>query len=115
MTDRELLTRFTLSGSREAFSKLVERHAGMVYSTCLRVTGAQDAAEEATQAVFLILSRKAKRLAARATLAGWLYTTAYRVACRARRAAARRRSSELVGQLAEERLLVETSQFAAVD
>jgi DNA-directed RNA polymerase specialized sigma24 family protein len=115
MTDRSLLAEYAFSSSEKAFAKLVERHAGMVYSTCLRVIGSPGSAEEATQAVFLILARKARRLAAAGSLAGWLYTTAYRVACRARRAEARRRRSEISRQLAEERVMVETSQFAAVD
>jgi RNA polymerase sigma factor (sigma-70 family) len=115
MTDRKLLARFAYARSEEAFAKLVERHAGMVYSTCLRMLADQRAAEECTQAVFLILSRKAQRLASKGTVAGWLYTTAYRVARRAQRAAARQRRRELASQLAEEKILVETSQFAAVE
>ncbi len=115
MTDRRLLAQYAYSRCEEAFAKLVERHAGMVYSTCLRMLGEPKAAEEATQAVFLILSRKARRLASKQTLAGWLYTTAYSVACRAQRAAARQRRRVLARQLSEESVLVETSQFAAVD
>jgi DNA-directed RNA polymerase specialized sigma24 family protein len=115
MTDRRLLTQYAYSKSEEAFRKLVERHAGMVYATCLRILGEQQPAEEASQAVFLILSRKARRLTSRTALAGWLYTTAYRVACRAQRAAARQRGLDIARQLSEEKVLIETSQFAAID
>lgn len=115
MTDRELLARFAFAKSEEAFAQLVERHAGMVYSTCLRMLGTRSAAEEAAQAVFMVLSRKAKRLASKGALAGWLYTTAYKVARRKQRAAARQKRRELARQRFEEKILTETSQFAAVD
>jgi len=115
MTDRRLLQQYASSRSKEAFAQLVHRHAGMVYSTCLRMLGEQSEAEQATQATFLILSRKAQHLATRNSVAGWLYTTAYRVACRAKRAAARQRRQDLTRQLAQEKVLIETSQYAAVD
>ncbi len=115
MTDRKLLARFAVSGSDEAFAKLVDRHAGMVYSTCLRMLGTPSAAEAAAHAVFMVLARKAGRLASRGALAGWLYTTAYKVARRAQRAAARQKRRELAHQVFEEKILTETSQFAAVE
>ncbi len=115
MTDRKLLARFAFSGSDEAFAKLVDRHAGMVYSTCLRMLGTQGAAEEAAGAVFMVLARKAGRLASQGALAGWLYTTAYKVSRRAQRAAERRKRRERVHQVFEEKVLTETSQFAAVE
>ena len=115
MTDRKLLARFAFSGSDEAFAKLVDRHAGMVYATCLRMLGTRSAAEEAAQAVFMVLARNAGRLASNGTLAGWLYTTAYKVARRAERAAARRKRREPAHQMFEEKVLAETSRFAAVE
>ena len=92
MTDSKLLARFTFARDESAFARLVERHAPMVYSTCLRMLGTRAAAEEAAQAVFLVLARKAQRLLDRGTLAGWLYNLTYKTARRAQRAAQRRAS-----------------------
>ena len=70
MTDRQLLAEYAASGSETAFSELVRRHMDMVYSTCLRVLGDKHAAEDATQATFAVLARKAGRLGRGAVLGG---------------------------------------------
>ena len=94
MTDRELLAEYARSGSEEAFGRLVERHAAKVYSTCLHTLGEAHAAEDAAQATFLVLARKAKRLARGTVLSGWLFLTARTCAKQLRRAEARRARRE---------------------
>ena len=59
-----------------AFRTLVERHSGMVHGTALRIVGDEHLAEEVTQAVFILLMRKAAGLRSGTVLAGWLYRTA---------------------------------------
>ena len=103
MTDGQLLASYADDGSREAMDRLVERHAPMVYSTCLRVTGSRRLAEDAARAVFLLLFRRAGALAGRRTVCGWLHATAYRAACRA------------LEESGDEEILVETRELAAVD
>jgi uncharacterized protein (TIGR03435 family) len=76
LTDGELLADFARSGSGEAFAALVARYVNLVYSTALRFTGNAHHAEEISQAVFIILSRKAGGLSRRVVLSGWLYQTA---------------------------------------
>ena len=57
--DMELLRQYVLRNSEDAFAALVTRHVNLVYSAALRKTGNPHAAEEITQAVFIILARKA--------------------------------------------------------
>ena len=89
-TDRDLLAAYVRKDSGEAFAELAARHAGKVYAAARRVTGDAHAAEDVSQAVFLILARKARRLAGQPGLAGWLVRTATFVAARARRERIRR-------------------------
>lgn len=76
LTDHELLSDFARSESEDAFAALVARYLNLVYSTALRSTGNSHHAEEITQAVFIILARKATGLSSRVVLSGWLYQTA---------------------------------------
>jgi RNA polymerase sigma factor (sigma-70 family) len=92
-SDSELLKRFVTERSEEAFAEIVRRHAGMVRDVATRMLGDAAAAEDATQASFLALARKARSLDGRGTLAGWLFRTvelACRNALRERRRRARR-------------------------
>jgi RNA polymerase sigma factor (sigma-70 family) len=82
--DAELLGRFIRDRDEAAFELLVWRHGSLVYSVCRRVLGDAHAAEDAFQATFLVLVRKAASVSRRQALAGWLYRVAYRVALRAR-------------------------------
>lgn len=71
-----MLREYAERGSEEAFSSLVARHINKVYSAALRHTGKPHQAEEITQAVFVILAKKARSLDRRVILSGWLYQTA---------------------------------------
>ena len=73
--DSELLRQYVREKSDAAFAALVARHVNMVYSAALRKTGNPAAAQEITQAVFLILAQKADRLLPHPALSGWLYQT----------------------------------------
>jgi RNA polymerase sigma factor (sigma-70 family) len=74
--DRQLLKQYVETHSEEAFSRIVASHVDMVYSACLRQTRDPHMAEDATQAVFTILSQKAAELQESVVLAGWLIKTA---------------------------------------
>src|ERR1700735_4853298 len=74
--DQQLLAEFITANSEAAFNALVSRHVNLVYSTALRFSGNPQAAEEISQAVFIILARKAHSLRRGTVLSGWLYQTA---------------------------------------
>jgi RNA polymerase sigma factor (sigma-70 family) len=95
--DHELLAQFARENSEaaeSAFAALVGRHVALVYSVALRRTGNPHAAEEITQAVFIILARKAKNLSAKTILSGWLHETTRLTAANYLRAEIRRRKHE---------------------
>src|SRR5580658_8146992 len=87
--DRELLAHFMRERDQSAFAELVRRHGSVVLNVCRRVTGHQQDAEDAFQAVFLILARKAGGIGKPELLGNWLYGVAERVARRALRSAIR--------------------------
>src|SRR5215469_14425944 len=74
--DMDLLGEYVRQNSQAAFAELVQRHVNLVYSAALRKTGNPDAAQEITQAVFILLAKKAPKLRTETILAGWLYQTA---------------------------------------
>ncbi len=92
--DAKLLSDYATTRSEEAFSTLVERHVSLVYSSALRQVCDPHLAEEITQAVFIIFSRKAGSLGKETVLAGWLCRTARFVACNALKTENRRRRRE---------------------
>jgi RNA polymerase sigma factor (sigma-70 family) len=93
--DRDLIVRFATLRDQAAFAELVRRHGPLVYGVCRRVTGQAEDAEDAFQAVFLVLARKAGRIGNPDLLGNWLYGVAVRVASKARRSASRRRAREV--------------------
>lgn len=94
VADMELLKQYVDRNSDEAFAALVTRHVNMIYSVALRKTASPDAAEEITQAVFIILARKAPGLSEKIILAGWLYQTARMTAANFQRTEIRRTGRE---------------------
>src|SRR5207244_12144946 len=76
VTDRELLCRFTEDGDRAAFAALVVRHTSMVLGVCQRLLSNLQDAEDACQATFLVLLKKAKSGRWQPSVANWLYSTA---------------------------------------
>ena len=88
--DAKLLEQFARNQSETAFAELVERHIGLVYSTAFRKMGNPQQAEDITQAVFIILARKAGSLGPKTVLPGWLYHTARLTAANLQRAEWRR-------------------------
>src|SRR5262245_41405054 len=91
--DRELLRRFA-DGDQAAFALVVARHTGMVFGVCRRMLRSTADAEDACQATFLVLAKKAKSGRWGASVASWLYGTARRVARNARVVAERRARHE---------------------
>lgn len=93
-SDGELLGAFIAGRDEGAFEALVRRHGPMVLSVCRRVLGAVHDAEDAFQATFLVLARKARSIRQRQTLGSWLYSVAYRTALQAHRVRSRRHARE---------------------
>ncbi len=94
LSDNDLLERYVCGDSEAAFTELVERHIGLVHSVALRRTANLGQAQDITQAVFVILARKAPTLSRRIILPGWLYHTARLTAANLQRAEARRQCRE---------------------
>jgi RNA polymerase sigma factor (sigma-70 family) len=92
--DARLLERFAACGDEAAFAALVGRHGPLVWQVCRRVLRHEHDAEDAFQAAFLALARKARSIGRGEAVGGWLYRVALRVALRVRAAAARRVAHE---------------------
>jgi RNA polymerase sigma factor (sigma-70 family) len=90
VTDGELLNRFLKQRDDSALASLVQRHAPMVWGVCCRLLRNRHDAEDAFQATFLVLVRKAAVIQDKALVAGWLYGVAQQTAVRLRSMAAKR-------------------------
>jgi RNA polymerase sigma factor (sigma-70 family) len=93
-SDAQLVTRFILSRDEEAFAALVNRHGPMVKSVCRRVAGDPHLADDAFQATFMVLAKKAGAVNPRGAVRSWLYGVAVRCARDCGIAATRRRRRE---------------------
>jgi RNA polymerase sigma factor (sigma-70 family) len=93
-TDGDLLQRFARGADGDAFAALVQRHGPLVLGVCRRVLRQEQDAEDAFQATFLVLARKAGSIGQPEQLGNWLYGVASRVARKARADAARKRARE---------------------
>ena len=98
MTDGQLLEQFLSRRGEEAeaaFAALVASHGPMVWDVCRGILADSHAAEDAFQATFLVLVRRAGSIRRRDAVGPWLHGVARRVAVRARAVAARRRRREV--------------------
>src|SRR5947209_4978355 len=93
-SDALLLERFCQTGDEAAFAVIMDRHGPMVLGVCRRLLGNDSDADDAFQASFLVLARKAQAVRRQTSFASWLYGVATRTALNARRAASRRRAAE---------------------
>ncbi|WP_165227818.1 sigma-70 family RNA polymerase sigma factor [Aquisphaera insulae] len=93
-SEGDLLRRFVVDGDEGAFAAIVERHGPMVLGVCRRILGPGADSDDAFQATFLVLLRRARSVESLPELAPWLHGVAWRVAARARAGKARRRIEE---------------------
>jgi RNA polymerase sigma factor (sigma-70 family) len=93
-SDGELLRSFIRLREQVAFNELLRRHGPLVWGVCRRVLGCEHEAEDAFQATFLVLLRRARFVRKGESLSSFLYGVAYRVAVRLRHRAGRRRRCE---------------------
>jgi C-terminal peptidase prc len=93
-TDRHLLERFAAARDEDAFATLVRRHGPLVWGVCQRVLGHRHDAEDAFQATFFVLARKAAAIRWRDSVSSWLHEVAYRLSNETRVKSARRRFHE---------------------
>src|SRR5262245_45826095 len=94
-SDGRLLAAFIADRDTDAFAELVARFGPMVFAVCRRVTGHQQDAEDAFQATFIVLARKAAAVTPREAVGAWLHGVAVRTALEARSVAAKRRTREI--------------------
>src|SRR5208283_4461100 len=99
MDDMALLREYAARNSEAAFETLVSRYTNLVYTAALRRTGNPQLAEEVTQAVFIILAKKAGRIRGETVLAGWLFKTVRFTASAQLKAAVRRQRREQEAQM----------------
>jgi RNA polymerase sigma factor (sigma-70 family) len=94
LTDGQLLESYLHSREATAFAALLRRHGPMVWGVCRRVLRNHQDAEDAFQATFLVLIRKAGSIVAKELVANWLYGVAHQTACKARATTAKRWARE---------------------
>jgi RNA polymerase sigma factor (sigma-70 family) len=93
-SDSQLLNRFAKGRDEAAFTAILARHGPMVLAVCRGILRDPSDAEDAFQATFLVLAKRAGSAWVEGQLGGWLHKVAYRIAVRARADAARRRDHE---------------------
>jgi RNA polymerase sigma factor (sigma-70 family) len=96
-SDAQLLDAFARGGEETAFTLLVQRHGRLVWGVCRRVLRDPHDAEDAFQATFLVLARKASSIRKQSSLGSWLYGVAFRLSCQLRKRLVRQRRHEQTG------------------
>jgi RNA polymerase sigma factor (sigma-70 family) len=115
-SDGQLLECFLVRRDETAFTTLVRRHGAMVLGVCQRVLRNVHDAEDAFQATFLVLARKAASVRPRDMVGSWLYGVAYRTALKARTMNAKRRAKERqAGQLPRSESSADEELLAQLD
>lgn len=104
LNDSELLERFLSTQEELAFTVLIERHGPMVHAVCCRTLGNTHDAEDACQATFLVLARKAQTIRKKRSLSSWLHGVALRLANSLKRKLARRQRREQLSAKSESSL-----------
>src|ERR1700729_282470 len=94
LSDERLLDHFVGRRQEAAFESIVRRHGPMVWGVCRRVLRDHYDAEDAFQATFLVLARKAGSIVPREKVGNWLHGVAYQTAMKARATRTRRRARE---------------------
>src|SRR5437016_6071970 len=94
LTDADLLERFIATREEAAFTLLVQRHGAMVWGACRRVLHDRELADDAFQATFVVLARRASSIRKHSSLGSWLFGVALKVAVRAKSQAVTRRHHE---------------------
>jgi RNA polymerase sigma factor (sigma-70 family) len=94
LADQQLLAQFGSCGDDDAFAEIVHRHGKLVHGVCRRLLGPGPDIDDAFQATFVVLARKAASIRKQGALASWLYGVAYRVASELRKQRIRRRQYE---------------------
>jgi RNA polymerase sigma factor (sigma-70 family) len=116
--DAELLDAFVARRDEAAFAEIVRRHGPKVYAVCRRALGRHQLAEDAYQATFVVLARKADRVRPRSAVGGFLYGVARKAALEAY-ALSRRRREALVARVpdvpVDDRARVDSDALAALD
>jgi RNA polymerase sigma factor (sigma-70 family) len=112
LSDGRLLRQFASQGDEEAFALLVRRHGPLVFGVCRRILRHAQDVEDAAQATFLVLARKAGVVPWQESVAGWLHEVAVRVALEARGVRRRRRAREQTVSLLPEKVAPEPSPAA---